>query len=97
MPAAPVRRPSLLRLRAPGHPGSRPDGVPINDQHDHRPAPASGLAAGMVVIAGIVVGGALGLGIGLLLGRMAFGIMVGSTAGLALGFYLLYYRYFKAP
>ncbi len=56
---------------------------------------ASGLAAGMTIIAGILVGGAIGAGAGLLIDRLAGGIMVGGTIGLVLGFYLLYIQYFK--
>lgn len=58
-------------------------------------ADASGLAAGMTIIAGILVGGAIGAGAGLLIDRLAGGIMVGGTIGLVLGFYLLYIQYFK--
>jgi len=49
----------------------------------------------MTIIAGILVGGAIGAGVGLLIDRLAGGIMVGGTIGLVLGFYLLYIQYFK--
>ena len=56
---------------------------------------ASGLAAGMTIIAGILLGAGIDIAGGLLLDRLALGIMVGSTVGWVLGFYLLYVQYFK--
>jgi hypothetical protein len=49
----------------------------------------------MYVIAGIVLVGAIGAAVGLLIDRLALGIMAGATIGLVLGFYLLYLRHFK--
>jgi hypothetical protein len=67
----------------------------ITGSGTNRGADASGLGAGMVVIAGIVFGAAVGGGIGYLSDRLALGLMIGGTIGLVLGFYLLYIQYFK--
>ena len=56
---------------------------------------ASGLGAGMSVIAGLMLGAAVGATLGYLIDRLAAGIMIGGSIGLVLGFYLLYVRYFK--
>lgn len=56
---------------------------------------ASGLLAGMQVIAGIVLGSLVGAAVGYLLDRLAAGILIGGALGLVLGFYALYLRFFK--
>lgn len=56
---------------------------------------ASGLLAGMQVIAGIVLGSVVGAAVGYLFDRLAAGIMIGGAIGLVLGFYVLYLRFFK--
>jgi hypothetical protein len=67
----------------------------ITGSGTNRGADAAGLGAGMVVIAGILLGAGVGVAVGLLIDRPAPAIMVGSSIGLVLGFYMLYIKYFK--
>jgi len=58
---------------------------------------ASGLSAGITIIASILLGAGLGLGLGLLIGLpYAFGL-AGAAAGIVLGFYVVYVKWFKLP
>ena len=79
----------------PGRSGRPTPETGISDHDDQPPAPASGLGAGMPVIAGIIVGALVGGGVGYVAGRLALGLMIGGTVGLVAGFYLLYITYFK--
>jgi hypothetical protein len=58
---------------------------------------ASGLTAGITIIAAILLGTAIGLGIGTLTGARILLAGIGAVAGLILGFYVIYIRFFRTP
>jgi hypothetical protein len=58
---------------------------------------ASGLSAGITIVAGILLGTGLGLGLGSLIGLPTVLALAGAAAGLAFGFYAVYLRFFREP
>ena len=58
---------------------------------------ASGLSAGITIIAAILLGAGLGLGLGLLIGLPYAFALAGAAAGIVLGFYVVYVKWFKLP
>ena len=64
-------------------PGRRPD--------------ASGLSAGITIVAALLLGTGLGLGLGLLIGLPYVFALAGAAAGIVLGFYVVYLKWIKLP
>ena len=58
---------------------------------------ASGLSAGITIVAGILLGTGLGLGLGYLIGLPTILALVGAAAGLVLGFYAVYITWIRLP
>jgi hypothetical protein len=58
---------------------------------------ASGLSAGITIVAGILLGTGLGFGLGSLIGLTTVLALAGAAAGLAFGFYAVYVRFFREP
>ena len=87
---------ALLVFFSVGEPAAnRTPELSITGTGTNRGVDASGLGAGMVLIAGILFGAGVGVAVGLLIGQLAPAIMVGSSIGFVLGFYMLYLKYFK--
>ncbi len=53
------------------------------------------MTAGITIIGGIVLGAAVGYGIGALIGAATILGLAGAAAGLVLGFYGVWTRFFK--
>jgi hypothetical protein len=64
---------------------------------ERRGPDASGLSAGITIVAGILLGTGLGLGLGYLLGIPTVLALVGSAAGLVFGFYVVYITWIRLP
>ncbi len=58
---------------------------------------ASGLSAGITIVAAILFGTGLGMGLGLLVGLPTVFALAGAAAGIVLGFYVVYIRWIKLP
>jgi hypothetical protein len=58
---------------------------------------ASGLSAGIAIVAAILLGTGLGLGLGLLTGLPYVFALAGAAAGIVLGFYVVYLKWIKLP
>ena len=73
-----------------------PGGAPISDRRDTQRGPdASGLAAGMTIVAGILLGTGCGYGLGLLVGAATILALCGAAGGIVLGFYVVYHRFIR--
>ena len=75
----------------------RRHGIAGHDREGSRRADASGLTAGITIVAAILLGTGTGLGLGYLIGLTTALALVGAAAGLALGFYVVYLRFFRQP
>lgn len=62
-----------------------------------RGADASGLSAGITIVAAILLGTGLGLGLGLLTSLPYVFALAGAAAGIVLGFYVVYLKWIKLP
>jgi hypothetical protein len=58
---------------------------------------ASGLSAGITIVAAILLGTGLGLGLGLLISLPYVFALAGAAAGIVLGFYVVYLKWIKLP
>jgi hypothetical protein len=58
---------------------------------------ASGLSAGITIVAAILLGTGLGLGLGLLVGLPVPLALAGAAAGIVLGFYVVYVKWIRLP
>jgi len=58
---------------------------------------ASGLSAGITIVAAILLGTGLGLGLGLLTGLPYVFALAGAAAGIVFGFYVVYIKWIKLP
>ena len=58
---------------------------------------ASGLSAGITIVAAILLGTGLGLGLGLLIGLPYVFALGGAAAGVVFGFYVVYLKWIKLP
>ena len=58
---------------------------------------ASGLSAGIAIVAAILLGTGLGLGLGLLIGLPYVFALGGAAVGIVLGFYVVYLKWIKHP
>jgi hypothetical protein len=76
--------------------GSRRRRIAGVDQGGRGPD-ASGLSAGITIVAAILLGTGLGLGLGLLVGLPTVLALAGAAAGIVLGFYVVYIRWIKLP
>ncbi len=67
----------------------------ISDRRRPEGGESSGLAAGISIVAAILLGAALGLGIGTLVGAPVLLALLGGAAGIVLGFYNVYIRWIR--
>jgi hypothetical protein len=75
-----------------------PGGARISGGRDTQRGPdASGLAAGMTIVAGILLGTGIGYLLGLLFGAVAILALCGAAGGIVLGFYTVYIRFIRIP
>jgi hypothetical protein len=58
---------------------------------------ASGLSAGITIVAAILLGTGLGLGLGLLVSLPVPLAMAGAAVGIVFGFYVVYVKWIKLP
>jgi uncharacterized membrane protein len=61
------------------------------------PSDASGLSAGITIVAAILLGTGIGLGLGYLTGLTVVLALVGAAVGLVFGFYVVYITFFRIP